>query len=97
MNKIELVKKVATKSGLSMQKTTVVIEAMLETVCELMSREEKLTLTGFGSFVVTNRRARKGHNPSTGSDMIIPAKKQVKFRPSTKIVLEECANCDGEK
>lgn len=89
MNKIELVKNVAMKSGLSIRETSQTIDAMLETICELMSKEGKLTLMGFGSFVVTNHRTRKGHNPSTGGDMIIPSKKKVKFRPGKNMILEE--------
>ena len=47
---------------------------------QFMAEKEKLTLTGFGSFVVEKREARIGRNPRTGSQIEIPAAKVVKFR-----------------
>ena len=53
-----------------------------------MHKGESVTLVGFGSFVIQERKARNGHNPATGGSMVIPSKRQVKFRPGSKMKLE---------
>lgn len=88
MNKSELIKEVALKSKLSIREATDAVDAMMEAIAEIMQKGENVTLVGFGSFVVLERKARNGHNPSTGGKMAIPAKRQVKFRPGSKMKLE---------
>ena len=61
---------------------------MIETIAETIHKGESITLVGFGSFVIQERKARNGHNPSTGGSMLIPAKRQVKFRLGSKMKLE---------
>jgi DNA-binding protein HU-beta len=41
-----------------------------------------VTFSGFGSFEVKTRKARKGRNPKTGAVINIPKKKRIKFNPS---------------
>ena len=50
-----------------------------------MTKDGKLTLTGFGAFAVETRKARKGRNPRTGAEIRIPASKVVKFRPGKNL------------
>jgi DNA-binding protein HU-beta len=45
-----------------------------------LKKGDKLTLTGFGTFSVAKRRARKGRNPQTGKEIKIPANKVAKFK-----------------
>ena len=63
------------------------LEALIETVRKTLKNEEKISLAGFGTFVVVKRAARKGINPSTKQMMDIPAKTTVKFK-SSKDLLE---------
>jgi DNA-binding protein HU-beta len=44
-----------------------------------------LALTGFGTFTVAERKARKGSNPRTGEEITIPASKGVRFKPGKKL------------
>lgn len=88
MNKSELIKEVALKGQLSQREATNALDAMIETIAETMRKGENITLVGFGSFVVQERKARNGHNPATGGSMVIPAKRQVKFRPGSKMKLD---------
>lgn len=88
MNKSELIKEVALKGQLSIREATNALDAMIETIAETMRKGENITLVGFGSFVVQERKARNGHNPATGGSMVIPAKRQVKFRPGSKMKLD---------
>ena len=57
------------------------LNAFLASVEESLAKDDKLTLTGFGTFVVETRKERQGRNPRTGETLTIPACKMVKFRP----------------
>ena len=73
MNKRELVTVVATKTGLTKKKTELVLTTILETIVEVISSGEKLTLVGFGSFEARNRKEKEGRNPNTAEKIYIPA------------------------
>lgn len=81
MNKQELIKAAAVKSGMQQPEIEKALNAIMESITESVLREEPVTLVGFGTFLVKERAARQGYNPATGGTMEIPAKKQVKFRP----------------
>jgi len=81
MTKTELVSRIAEKAGLTKADSEKALNAFLSAVEETLINEGKLTLTGFGTFVVEERKERKGRNPRTGKEITIPACKVVKFRP----------------
>ncbi|MFO7727658.1 MAG: HU family DNA-binding protein [Desulfonatronovibrio sp.] len=81
MTKADLVSKMADKAGLTKTDSEKALNAFLESVEETLVSEGKLTLTGFGTFAVEQRKARNGRNPRTGEEIKIPACKVVKFRP----------------
>lgn len=79
MNKSELVESIATKSELSKRDAEAALNALLEVVQEQVSKGDKVTLPGFGSWSRTDRKARMGRNPRTGEPVQIAASKGVKF------------------
>lgn len=82
MTKAELVTKIHAKSGLTTKaQAEAALEALIATLTEAMQSGDSVTFTGFGSFKVTERAARKGRNPRTGKEINIPAGKAVKFTP----------------
>ncbi len=81
MTKADLVSKIADKAGLTKTDSEKALNAFLESVQGTLVSEGKLTLTGFGTFAVEQRKARNGRNPRTGEEIKIPASKVVKFRP----------------
>jgi DNA-binding protein HU-beta len=81
MNKAELAEKVSGKTGLTKKVTQNVIDAVIETIGDTLSRGEKVTLVGFGTFQVASRKARKGVNPQTRETIQILAKKVPKLVP----------------
>lgn len=81
MTKAELVAKIADKANLTKANAERALNAFLESVEDVLVSEKKLTLTGFGTFVVEDRKQRTGRNPRTGAEITIPATKVVKFRP----------------
>ncbi len=80
MTKAELVAQLAEQIGSSKAAAEKTLEAFLASIEETLAKEGKLTLTGFGTFLVETRQARKGRNPRTGEPMKIPATNVVKFR-----------------
>ena len=66
MNKTELVEEVSGEVGLSKRETQKVIDAIIGTIGDTLAAGEKITLVGFGTFGVRQRKARRGVNPQTG-------------------------------
>jgi len=81
MNKAELVEEVRTETGLTKKTSREAIDAITSAIAHSLAREERVTLVGFGTFQVMERKARRGRNPQTGKELQIPAKKVPKFRP----------------
>jgi len=81
MTKKELVTQVAGKVGIRKKDVQNVVDAFIKKVTDSLSRGEKVTLVGFGTFQVMERKARKGVNPQTRKAIQIPAKKVPKFVP----------------
>lgn len=82
MNKAELVAALETRLG-SKKAATEALEAMIETIQRTVARGEKVTISGFGSFEKTVRRARVGRNPRTGETVRISKTVVPRFRPGT--------------
>ncbi|MCK4618125.1 HU family DNA-binding protein [Candidatus Aerophobetes bacterium] len=80
MNKAELVEEVADQTGLTKRVSREAIDAIISAITDSLAREERVTLVGFGSFQVMQRKARRGRNPQTGKELQIPAKKVPKFK-----------------
>ena len=80
MNKSDLVAAVAEKAGLSKVASEKAVKAFVEAVEETLKAGDKVSLVGFGTFEVSNRAARTGHNPSTGKSIQIAASKAPKFK-----------------
>ncbi len=79
MNKKELIDSISEKSGLKKVDAEKALSAFESSVMETLKKGEKVTLVGFGTFTVSERKERKGRNPKTGEPMVIPAKKTPKF------------------
>jgi DNA-binding protein HU-beta len=73
MNKGELVDQVAERATVTKKVADSVLSAVLEVVMEEVSKGDKVTLVGFGSFEPRERQKREGRNPRTGEKMDIPA------------------------
>jgi DNA-binding protein HU-beta len=80
MNKAELIAAVADKADLSKADAGKAIDAMLEVVTKALKKKEKVSLVGFGTFVVREREARVGRNPKTGAPLKIKASKTPSFK-----------------
>ncbi len=85
MTKAELVAMVAEKANMTKAGAERAINAFLDAAVEALTKDDKITLTGFGTFAVEQRKARKGRNPRTGEEINIPASKVVKFRAGKEL------------
>ena len=82
MNKQDLVNEIVKNlPAISKSKAKKAIEAILSVVSEALSKGEKVALSGFGTFYISQRQARRGTNPRTKGPITIPAASVPKFRP----------------
>ncbi len=85
MNKGQLVERIAETANISKSVAEKALNGFLQAVTEALEAGEKVTLVGFGTFYVVERKARTGRNPSTGKKIEIPAKKVPKFKAGSKL------------
>jgi len=90
MNKSEFVKYIATKDDISQKEANNIIDTFCNTVIDSMSEGNEINLIGFGSFGITQLKARTGRNPMTGAAMKLKASKLLKFKAGRK--LKDAAN-----
>ena len=90
MNKNELIAAVADKAGLSKSDATTAIEGVFDVITGALKDGDEVRIVGFGTFVVSERKAGKGRNPQTGEEIDIPASKAPKFRAGKQ--LKEAVN-----
>lgn len=79
MTKAELIAQVAKKAGLTSRAAKEAVNATFDTIATEMQRGAKVVVTGFGTFLVRKRAARKGRNPQTGAEIKIPPTKTPGF------------------
>ena len=82
MTKIDIVEKLYEKLGLPKKEVDKVVESVFDVIKETFQREDKLMISGFGDFIVRNKKARRGRNPLTGSDIMISPRRILTFKPS---------------
>jgi DNA-binding protein HU-beta len=85
MNKGELVASIADARGITKAQAEQALNTVLGYMANAMEKGEKVIITGFGSFRVVERAERKGRNPQTGQNIVIPSHNVVKFRPAKNL------------
>lgn len=85
MNKAELVGVIAQKSGLTKKDSEKAINAFVERVKEALAKGERVSLVGFGTFEVRERKACKGRNPQTKTEIVIPGGKSPAFKAGKEL------------
>ncbi len=79
INKSSLVSIIAEKTDLAKKEVEMIVDEMVDTITKSLQNGEKVTLTGFGTFRVSQRSARVGINPQTQEKIQIPAMTVPKF------------------
>lgn len=82
MTKAALVDLICERIGFSKKDSSDVVELVFAIIKESLRHGEKVKISGFGSFIVINKRERLGRNPQTGKPITICSRRTLSFRPS---------------
>jgi integration host factor subunit alpha len=82
LTKAELIESIYEKIGFSKQEASEIVEMVFDILKSTLERGEKVKISGFGNFVVREKRPRIGRNPQTGEEIEISARKVLTFKPS---------------
>ncbi|HVA68819.1 MAG TPA: integration host factor subunit alpha [Candidatus Binataceae bacterium] len=82
MTKADLVELIYERVGSSRREAGDVLEAVFAIIEESLRRGEKVKISGFGSFSVNHKHARRGRNPQTGAEITINSRRVLSFKPS---------------
>ena len=85
MSKKDLIDAVAEATELSKDKAGIAVEAVIKHIEKTMKDGQEVRIPGFGTFKVSNRKARKARNPQTGAEMTIAASRVPKFTASKNL------------
>ena len=86
MNKTDLIEKVAADAELSKAQAGRAIESFLDGVTGSLRGGGRVSLVGFGTFSVAQRKARTGRNPRTGEAVAIRARRVPRFKAGKELV-----------
>ncbi len=82
MTKADLVNTIYEKVGFSKKESARIVELVFEIIKDTLEKGEKIKISGFGNFVVREKRSRIGRNPQTNEEITISARKVLTFKPS---------------
>lgn len=81
MTKGELIAQIAAEAKIKKADAERVLNALISVITDVLQKQGRLALAGFGTFTVAERKEREGRNPQTGEPLKIAATKVVKFKP----------------
>ncbi len=82
MTKVDIIEAIYEKVGFSKKEVAKIVETIFDLMKEHLKKEAKIKISGFGNFVIRNKRARRGRNPQTGNDIQITPRRILTFKPS---------------
>ena len=85
MTKADLITSVASDAGIKKSVAEKVLNSFIENIEKALKQKDKVTLTGFGTFECSERKARAGRNPRTGKEIAIASCTVPKFKPGNKL------------
>lgn len=85
LNKTEFVAAVAERAGISRTEAQKTVKAVLDTITESLQSNNRVVLTGFGTFEVREAKERWGVNPRTKEKVLIPATKRPAFSAGAEL------------
>ena len=85
MNKTTLVAYIADKVGTTKADAERMLDAFMSAVTETLQKGDSVSLTGFGAFSISHRKARTARNPRTGQVVQVAAKNAPKFKAGKKL------------
>jgi integration host factor subunit alpha len=85
LTKIQIVESIQNQTGFPKNKSSEIVETLLEIIKRTLATGEDVLISGFGKFCVKEKRERKGRNPATGEDLMLKPRKIVTFKCSGKL------------
>ena len=85
LTKNDIVEQIQTSLGFPKNKSFEITESLLELIKSSLASGDDVLVSGFGKFCVKEKRERKGRNPATGEDAILPSRRVVTFKCSSKL------------
>ena len=85
MTKADIIEKVQTQAGLPRREAIDIVESVLSLIKDTLESGDDLTISGFGKFVVKQKRDRNGRNPQTGEAIVIDARRVITFKLSPRL------------
>ncbi len=85
LTKAEIVENVSNETGLSLEKVNLIVEESLEEIKCSLESGENVRISGFGNFLLIDKKARPGRNPNTGEEKTIDARRVVSFKTGQKL------------
>ncbi len=82
MTKADIVEALYEKVGFSKKQAADLVELVFQSLKDTLAKGQKIKISGFGNFVVRDKRSRVGRNPQTGQSIEISARRVLTFRPS---------------
>jgi integration host factor subunit alpha len=82
MTKAEIVETIYEKVGFSRKESAEIVDLVFDLMKETLEKGDKIKISGFGNFLVREKRPRKGRNPQTGDEIQISARRVLTFKPS---------------
>jgi len=80
LTKHAIVEKLQSELRFSKTESIRTVESLIELIKATLTSGEDVLVTGFGKFCVNDKKERKGRNPATGEDAILPARRVVTFK-----------------
>ncbi len=85
LTKADIIEAIRKENGYSRKQSSEVTEILLEIIKQSLETGEDVMITGFGKFQVKDKRERRGRNPATNKDLILPPRRVVTFKSSNKL------------
>ena len=85
LTKADIIESVNQELGIPTEKSTELVEQLLETVKSNLASGDDVLVSGFGKFCVNEKKERRGRNPATGDSMMLSPRKVVTFKCSGKL------------
>ncbi len=82
MTRVDIVNKIHKKVGFSKSEVNTIVKSVFDIIKETLQREDKIVISGFGNFIIRNKKSRRGRNPQTGEDFEIGSRRILRFKPS---------------
>ena len=85
LTKFQIVESIQNQTGFPKNRSSEIIETLLEIIKRILASGEDVLVSGFGKFCEKEKKERRGRNPATGEDLMLAPRKVVTFKCSGKL------------